>query len=377
MIQNLYGRPFGSPLLQSAIFQEIIGSQSTPTHMVIEELGLAMSTHPGAKRARNEDRIAVARIDGRNRETYTTLLVCDGVGGSESGDQAAALAITSIIVDLTQQQEFSSLEELAIALIRRADDLVRKELHGLGETTLVMLLAKGDGEVVCASVGDSRAYSWDTSLNKLDQVTIDDTVENDLKDLPGNPAALIKARGLQGRLSQAIGESGRTSGELRIQMYPRKSFHLGAVLGSDGLWRAAKDFETVVARAPVATDAVRRAITIANWVGGVDNASIIAVEDVGRLCGDQQRSYAPAGGGQAEVTLWLSSSKVKILGCDGISDTKPVEMRGKSERPKKNVKRAVRRKGGGESQLELGVSEIKEPRPKIEVTISEEPEKKE
>lgn len=374
MSRTSYNHLPGASLLQAAILDEIVGSQAT--QLVIDELGLAIATHPGSKRDRNEDRIAVACIPAPNTETYTVALVCDGVGGSKSGDQAAALAIASIIVDLAQQQEPSSSQELAVALVRRADDLVRKELQGRGTTTLVMLLTTTSGDLVCANVGDSRAYSWDPSSNKLDQVTVDDTIENELKDLPGNPDALIKARGLQGRLSQAIGESGRTADELRIQTYTKERFPLGAVLGSDGLWRAARDFETVVASATTPNDAVRRAIALANWVGGVDNSSLIAVGDVERLSGNRL-AQASVGRRQTEITLWSSSAKIKVLASDWIGEAKSVDMHGKVEKQKRNTKKKQPQKNVDESQLKLETVDSREARPKLEVTISEEPKKSE
>ncbi|WP_085277146.1 PP2C family protein-serine/threonine phosphatase [Pseudogulbenkiania subflava] len=374
MIQNSYNPPPGAPLLQATILDEIVGSQAS--QMVIDELGLAMATHPGFKRDRNEDRIAVVRIEAPNTETYTVALVCDGVGGSESGDQAAAIAITSIIVDLAQQQVHPSLKELAVALVRRADDLVRKELQGRGATTLVMLLTTASGHLVCANVGDSRAYSWDPSSSKLNQVTIDDTIENELKNLPGNPAALIKARGLQGRLSQAIGESGRTADELRIQTYTKEHFRLGAVLGSDGLWRAARDFETAVANASTPIDAVRRSIALANWVGGVDNASLIVVGDLERLCGGRE-VQASDGRRQMEITLWLPSAKIKIFTNDLIGEGKSAQARGKSEKVKRRAKKKEPRDTVDELQLKLDTAESNEARPKIEVMINEEPKQDE
>lgn len=361
-------------MLQATILDEIVGSQAS--QMVIDELGLAMATHPGFKRDRNEDRIAVVRIEAPNTETYTVALVCDGVGGSESGDQAAAIAITSIIVDLAQQQVHPSLKELAVALVRRADDLVRKELQGRGATTLVMLLTTASGHLVCANVGDSRAYSWDPSSSKLNQVTIDDTIENELKNLPGNPAALIKARGLQGRLSQAIGESGRTADELRIQTYTKEHFRLGAVLGSDGLWRAARDFETAVANASTPIDAVRRSIALANWVGGVDNASLIVVGDLERLCGGRE-VQASDGRRQMEITLWLPSAKIKIFTNDLIGEGKSAQARGKSEKVKRRAKKKEPRDTVDELQLKLDTAESNEARPKIEVMINEEPKQDE
>lgn len=373
MIQNAYFSSSDTQTLQTAILDEVVRSQDA--QMVIDELGVAMATHLGSKRDRNEDRIAVARIVAPNAETYTVALVCDGVGGSESGDQAASLAITSIIVDLAKQRGRTYLEELAIALIRGADDLVRKELYGRGATTLVMLLGSSGGQFVCANVGDSRAYRWDQDLSQLNQVTIDDTIENELKYLPGNPAALINAHGLQGRLSQAIGESGRTAEDLRVQVYTKVHFPRGAALGSDGLWRVAKDFDAAVANAGSPTDAVRRAVALANWVGGVDNASMIAARDVGLFCRSQP-VRGVSGSPQTQITLWLPSSKVGFMTNSWLSESKSVRSpRAKPEKQRGSTKKKVKRETENELQLKLETVDAKEARPQIEVMITKETKK--
>lgn len=369
-IQNLRNESAGVPLLQATVLGEIVGSHAA--HLVIDELGLAMATHTGLKRERNEDRVAVARITAPNAETYTIAVVCDGVGGSESGDQAAALTIASIITHLAVIDRLQPLEEVVVDLVRQADELVRKELQGRGMTTLVMLVATASGQVVCANVGDSRAYSWDQSSKKLEQVTVDDTIENALKHLPGNPDALIKARGLQGRLSQAIGEGGRTVDELRIQMYGKECFSLGFMVGSDGLWRAAKDFETAAAHAITPNDAVRRAITLANWVGGVDNASVIAVRDLEQLCGDSQ-ARPSVGRKPMEIVLWVPSAKIKILTSNWIGESKPTQVSNRPEKQKRSTKKKEPPKAANELQLELESVTSTKARPKIEVTINEEP----
>jgi len=372
IIHNSPPTPPGAPSLLATILNEIVGSQGS--QVTVEELGLSIATHVGLKRTRNEDRIAVARIAAPNKETYTVALVCDGVGGSESGDEAATLAVAGIIVNLAQQPGYASLKELAISLVKRADDLVRKELQGRGATTLVMLLATGNGNLVCANVGDSRAYSWAPESKRLDQITTDDTIENELKDLPGNGAALIKARGLQGRLSQAIGESGRTADELRIQTYAKEQFPVGAVLGSDGLWRAARDFETLVANAATPADAVRRAVTYANWVGGVDNSSMIAVSDVERFCRAPQRQISESKG-QIEIELWLSSTKTKILTSHWTNEEKSAPVRVKTDKPKTRSRRKENRAPEKALQLELDEVASKQSRPKIEVMVNPEPKK--
>ncbi|MGB3423965.1 MAG: protein phosphatase 2C domain-containing protein [Castellaniella sp.] len=353
---------------------EIVASQASQRN--IEELGLAMATHIGLKRSRNDDRIAVSRIVAPNAETYTVAFVCDGVGGLELGNQAAALAIANIITDLAQQQARLSLDTLAVQLVRRADDFVRQELQGRGATTLVMLLAAASRVLVCANVGDSRAYSWNPSTGKLQQITVDDTIENELRNLPGNPDALIKARGLQGRLSQAVGESGRSSDELRVQIYKDEHFRAGAILGSDGLWRVAKDFEAAVAGSVTPQEATRRAISLANWVGGVDNASSIAVGNLDLLYG-LSHAELPVNFQRPEITLWSPSAKIKFITRDWLEGETPAEVPVKAEKAKRGVKKRAGRRAEnatqqGKEQIDLKKEEEK---PKIEITIHEEQNK--
>lgn len=373
MIQYWHNSPPGAQSLLATILGEIVGSQGS--QVTVDELGLSIATHVGFKRTRNEDRIAVARMLAPNQEMYTVALVCDGVGGSESGDKAAALTTASIIADLAQQQGRQSLNELSNALIRRADDLVRKELRGRGATTLVLLITTASGYFVCANVGDSRAYSWNPDSNKLVQITVDDTIENELRALPDNGAALIKARGLQGRLSQAIGESGRTADELRIQTYTKEHFPKGVVLGSDGLWRAARDFETLVANSPTPTDAVRRAITHANLVGGVDNASMIAISDVEQFSRGKQLQSSTASS-DFQIELWLSSSKIKILTSNWLNENKSTPPRLKTDKPKTKSRKKEPREPEQGLQLALEAVDSNRSRPKIEVTINVDPKKR-
>ena len=372
MIQNSHKHAPGTPPLQAVILDEI--ATAPVAQVTIDELALAMATHPGFKRHRNEDRLAIARIAAPNANTYTVAIVCDGVGGSELGEQAAMLAISSIIDYLSQLQRVSPLKELAVEAIRRADDCVRNQLFGRGATTLVMLLATTTGHLVCANVGDSRAYSWDPTSSKLDQVTVDDTIENELKDLPGNPGALIKAHGLRGRLSQALGENGRTADELRVQTYTKECFRKGAVLGSDGLWRAARDFEATVANATTPTDAVRRAIALANWVGGVDNSSILAISDLERLFADSQ-GLGPHSQYRMGTTFWSPSAKVKFPTAGWLDEVKPLKGHGKTEKPKRSSKKKDAKNPMDEPQLNLETAEFKIQKPMIEVTVSEDAKK--
>lgn len=355
--------------LYTAILEELSCKDwSSSTQASVDELGLAMGTHLGLKRGRNEDRFAVARVRAPNAETYTVAIICDGVGGSQSGDLAATLAVTSVLHQLSTQQARPALKSLAGVLVRRADDDVRQVLKGQGTSTLVMFLATAEGQLACVSVGDSRVYEWDAGPAKLTQITTDDTVENELKGLPGDHRALLQARGLQNRLSQALGESGRLSDELRVQVFEKEHFAAGVLLGSDGLWRAAKDFQSVAANSKTAVDVIRRTITLANWVGGVDNSTVIAIENIEKFSRPEGAPTAQRQG--VSLTLWLGQSKLTILSDLNTRGREASNSSTRAEKPKK-MKPKEGKVASDESQLKFDGDRPQEPRPVIEVTIGE------
>ena len=354
--------------LYNMIYQELMVSNDS--QFVIDELGTAIASNRGLRRERNEDRIVVARTMSLVGERFTVAIVCDGVGGSESGEQAAVLTLTSILCDLTNMKSSLRLRDIAIAVVQRADEHVRTELKGRGSTTLVMVLASSNGDLVCANVGDSRVYSWrKQSPRLLKQISMDDTVENELKNIPGNHNALIFDRGLQGRLSQAVGEDGRTVADLKIQIYGREYFPEGVVLGSDGLWRISKDFEAVIAHSTTPSDAIRRAIALATWVGGVDNSSLIVIDDIKTFCNSNISNFTKPPG-TSEINLWCSSVKSRILFAERNNKDLDNIKSSSVEKPKRAPKKKFQKSVSENKQLKLDVVDNKLSKPKIEITES-------
>lgn len=354
--------------LYTAVFEELVGKDWAITAPVsIDELGIAVGTHLGVKRSRNEDRFAVARVHAHNNEVYTLAIVCDGVGGSHSGDLAATIAVSSILHELGSLKDRPTLKSLAISLVKGADDSVRATLKGKGTTTIVMVLGTDSGQGLCASVGDSRVYGWDRSAAKLNQITTDDTVENELKLIPGDHKALLQARGLQDRLSQALGESDRSSDDLRVQIWGKDRFPDAVMLGSDGLWRASKDFEAVAANSNTAIEAVRRTINVANWVGGVDNSTLIAIQDLNLFFGTPGHFNQP--NSRALLTMWSGSMKVKFLLNSNVrAGLKPSP---REEKPKRKPRAKEQKKTHVEPQLKFEDDNSQEQIPVIEVTFGE------
>lgn len=366
-------RPTSPPfdaMIEDAIQAEFASLDwNQPHQTMVGELGIAMGSHPGLKRSRNEDRIAVARVEAPDAESYTVALVCDGVGGSEYGDQAAVLAITAVLHDICIQRHSLPIQDVARHAVRRADEYVRQRLGGRGTTTLSMFLGSNLGNCACVNVGDSRVYSWSPG-SQVVQVTTDDTVENELKAVPGDHDALLKARGLKGRLSQAIGESDRSVDELRVQVFQQEHFRDGILLGSDGLWKIVKDFEAVVTNVRHPVDAVRRAINLANWVGGIDNSSLIAIEDFEKFC--RVAPLSPSAFRSRSLTLWIGPTRAKFsegwgippVVAEPIKPKKVVKKTGKS-------KKANQVRDGADAQLEILETKphSMEPQPEIQISF--------
>ncbi len=120
------------------------------------------ATDTGLVRANNQDSYVIAS----NEVGDVFTLVCDGIGGGNSGDVASQTAIQYFSEVFSANKGFKDEEEALTWLryqIRKANDTVfslsttRREYQGMG-TTLVGVLLIPQGSYVI-NVGDSRAYA--------------------------------------------------------------------------------------------------------------------------------------------------------------------------------------------------------------------------
>jgi len=300
----------------------------------IPEHGCTIGTSTGTKRARNEDRAAIASVAARNGERYCVALLCDGVGGSSMGDAAAGICIAAIIDGLSKLDTKYSLDRILSDLVRYADDVIRDELRGKGQTTLSALLASSRGECIAINVGDSRIFSWDGRRSSFVQISRDDTIENELAALPLLDQSMLDERGLRGTLSQALGEVNRSATDLRLTVLTADHFGSGgAVLASDGAWKGAEQaFLLIASHSGKASDLVRRTLSVAAWTGGLDNVSVVAIENCRSFAAgnapDLMMNYKEAG-----TTVWIRNTKLVIR------DSWIAEERGPSPQQPKHVKR--------------------------------------
>lgn len=238
----------------------------------------------GRKRAHNEDRHC----------TDTTLglfAVCDGMGGSNAGEVASALAIDAIhrhineasqhpdlpLIGPASPQVSLSTNRLASA-IREANRVIyrqagsKPEWTGMGTTVVAALLT--NHRLSFAHVGDSRLYliraqtiqplttdhSWVAEQVRSGLMTEAEAERSPQRNM------VTRAVGVQPDVEVTIGETELRTGDVLL-------------LCSDGLTKgvSTKPILHALLRTEDMNEAVRHLVTLANDAGGEDNTTVIAL----------------------------------------------------------------------------------------------------
>ena len=311
----------------------------------IEAIYGAIGTHCGAQRKRNEDRSLFAQICTADRELLNVAAVCDGVGGSQRGDEAAAIAIVKLVELLTRKNRSSTLAQFVPGLIHKMDDAIRDALGGAGTTTASIIITSTHGDFAAVNIGDSRIFSWRLGKDPI-QISVDDTLENELRDLNFKDASVLDAHGLRGSLSQALGQSGSRSSDLRVSVINSDRFAGGgAILASDGAWKGSESgFFAIAKHATSPAEMIRRSLALAAWTGDLDNASIFAIRDISVLM-DHQKSPARSVQDCADVAVWFCDAKL-VLKASVSQAPQLLSEKGKGSdvAPKSQNKKRARRK---------------------------------
>ena len=258
-------------------------------------------TDRGRVRGRNEDCLLVAELRKAMVVRQSNLphpatqygddrgylfLVADGMGGHRAGEQASALAVTTIeevvlntfkwFFELRGPEGQQVLAEFQRAL-READvrlnaEMVgRPELYGMG-TTLTMAYVF-HGQLFVAHVGDSRCYLL--RERTLYRLTNDHTLVADL--VRSGQLAPEQAAGhrLRHVITNVVG-GGRHG--VQVEVHKTDLEHEDALLVcSDGLTEMVSDERVarVLAEEPDPRRACARLVEEANAAGGTDNVSVI------------------------------------------------------------------------------------------------------
>jgi protein phosphatase len=268
-------------------------------------------TDKGNRRSNNEDHhyptqldLYVLPVNYNQNLANSLMMVCDGMGGHDSGEVASYLAIESLKVQikmflLEMAKNYELLEpemvkESLATIIRVANNVIysRNEAEGKNQqysmgTTLVMALQLpqlgifgNSHEVYVANVGDSRAY-WITK-NGCQRLTVDDDWITKGVKLGKSFYRQALQNPRYGRLTQALGVRDSAYIEPNIQRFMVVEDGI-LLLCSDGLsdydfletyWR--QFFPDVLENKVSLQEAMESLLSLAIAKNGHDNITIVA-----------------------------------------------------------------------------------------------------
>ncbi len=249
----------------------------------------AGQTHPGLKRANNEDRYAI--VNGQfGAQPMTLAILADGIGGHQAGEVAAEIAVQTIRETVTTAKEGTPREILTRAYmlanqrIKQAAQQQEKQ-RGMG-TTCVTAWVIGE-RLYTVSLGDSRIYLWRN--NQLQQLTTDHTwVQEAIKagvltpqEARHHPNARIVRRYLGAPQNEAPDFRQRLNGVLSDEITGLRLQPADCILlCSDGLSDLVEDADiaAILQENHAPTQTLKHLIQRANDKGGRDNITAILLE---------------------------------------------------------------------------------------------------
>jgi serine/threonine protein phosphatase PrpC len=261
-------------------------------------LEIAAWATTGMVRTGNEDAFALMHaMDARQDDLgeYGLVLLADGMGGSEAGEVAAALAVQTLRENLIRQPPFAALAgEPAFA--PRIFDLdackqaLGEALHQANTRVYTAAQTPGVGKrgmgctaeavyvdgrhVVVGHVGDSRTYHLHQGV--LRQLTRDHTLVARLVELGQLTPEEALTHPRRSELQQALGG--------QFSIVPEFSHGLlkpgdWVVVCSDGLSNHVppETLKEMLQTATSAEAAARRLVNLVNFGGATDNATVVVV----------------------------------------------------------------------------------------------------
>lgn len=260
-------------------------------------LQVASASHAGMVRAVNEDSVLAEP---------PVFAVADGMGGHSYGDRASATAILAVREGFDPGQ--ATDPGRVFAAIRRANASVRELTASAGDSRVVAgTTLTGVAAVIAHPVpepqwmvfnlGDSRVYRWSADDHRLERISVDHSVVQELMD-----AGVLDEDGARRHpdrnvITRALGAADEVHAEAwLLPATEPKTF----LLCSDGLTKELDDVRIAELLVPASPDeepdaAVDRLIGAALAAGGADNISVVLVRS------EYRPTIEPAAGGPDEA----------------------------------------------------------------------------
>lgn len=337
--------------IQSSLFRWLTRKTTNSAVRWVGELPLAIGSDIGIVRDENQDRVAVLKMPPDGGNSFIVTALCDGMGGMTEGSVCASQAIASFFMSCIRNRHIPPTQRVVIAA-KDANQHVHSLYKGRGGATLSAVLFERIVGAVGVNVGDSRIYAY--RGNKLEQISIDDTMSGILKDNLHQRNELLQFIGMGDGLFAHV---------VKIP-----ASYESIILTSDGAHFFDKQvMQMVIQAAKDSALTVKRLIEIAKWCGGRDNASVVAVRPF-----PSQLSLLDDSG---VIQIWDPFGELQLIFSEAASigriDNKPLrdknpvvsEESQKSKRSAKPVKKekpdkrrkainVIHRKEGGENKRE-------------------------
>lgn len=215
------------------------------------------------------------RVGGTSAEPCQVFAICDGMGGEQSGEIAAALAVEALQARTPAQlcQDWSEY-------IKAANEKIcayQREQHLNMGTTFAGLFLR-EGQIQAVNVGDSRVYR--IRNGKMEQLSKDHNHVQTMIDagiLTQETARKHKARN---QLTQHLGiEPSEMELDPFVTEWEAVQNEDHYLLCSDGLCEGLTDEEMmqVMQREPSLTDCCRNLIACAEKQGSRDNITVLLI----------------------------------------------------------------------------------------------------
>jgi protein phosphatase len=251
---------------------------------------IGSATHPGRKKAENQDFHAWHLPENGNFNKKGILLVlADGMGGHSGGSVASKTAVDTAIVEYYKDTSKTIQESLINSFLKANEtvlEMSRKDLslQGMGTTLIAVVLQKNN--LFFAHVGDSRGYI--VCGEKITQFTQDHSFVAGLV----KAGLITKEQALNHPDSNIITKAIGLFKDLSVDI-SEKEMELGngeyIMMCCDGLYKVVNEEEilkTIIEfREP---DAVcKKLVEKANEAGGPDNITVIVarIENTGIISG--------------------------------------------------------------------------------------------
>lgn len=268
----------------------------------ISPLDVGIALHRGNVRQDNEDCVlAFQGTLSKTQEAFGLFIVCDGMGGHASGQEAAHLALQTILEHIFPSlMNYSVLSNWQLILansIRRANQVIyaqnqlqqqspvlremavreqiTSQMSMMGTTVTAALLL--GSEAYIANVGDSRTYLYAEETG-LRRVTRDHSFVAELLAKGFITEEEIYTHRQRNQITRALGTS--ASVEVDTFVVPLQEGTI-LLLCSDGLWEMTRDHKIEKMLASPGADASTMAnqlVQLANNGGGRDNIGGIVIQ---------------------------------------------------------------------------------------------------